>query len=418
MIKDILMKSFVMREGERYCLLVEPGSGIPLFYPNLFVTTQVRNRSLSYSSMESALGGISVLLRFMVERNESLENRFSQFRFFEVNELDAIRDYCQIKFSIRSTTENKNGIFTLKELLESDEKVSPKTVYIRLTAISQYVQWLAALLTGESRDRATTLRINKMVKGLEARKPIKRNRNNGLIEKSVNEKQLATLFELFRPESMLNPFDDESVKVRNRLMFLLLYHLGLRVGELLNIRIQDISFTENLLHIKRRADEKDDPRTMQPLAKTRDRYLPLKDTLVKEIHNYIIKIRKTIVKPRQPDYLFVTHKTGLTKGYPISKSSYKKIISIVRKVAPELYDFTGHKLRHYWNEQFSELMDSMDDEVTEDKQEEIRSYLMGWIPGSGTAAIYNQRFIRKKGHEAALRLQDGMVCIPKDMSNE
>ncbi len=188
MLKDILMKSFVMREGERYCLLVEPDSGIPLYYPNLFVTTQVRNRSLSYSSMESALGGISVLLRFMVERNESLENRFSQFRFFEINELDAIRDYCQIKFSIRTTTEDKSGIFTLNELQESDEKVSSKTEYVRLTAISHYLQWLAELLTGESRDRAATLRINKMAKGLEARRPTKRNRNNGLVEKGLDGK--------------------------------------------------------------------------------------------------------------------------------------------------------------------------------------------------------------------------------------
>ena len=63
-----IIKSFVMESGERYCLLVDGYSGLPLFYPNLFVTTQVLNRSLSYSTMESALSGISVLLRYMEER--------------------------------------------------------------------------------------------------------------------------------------------------------------------------------------------------------------------------------------------------------------------------------------------------------------------------------------------------------------
>ena len=91
MSKNFFLKSFVMDDGERYCLLVDKASGIPLYYPNLFVATQVRHASLSYSSMEAALGGISVLLKFMIERNDNLESRFQQRRFFEVHELDALR---------------------------------------------------------------------------------------------------------------------------------------------------------------------------------------------------------------------------------------------------------------------------------------------------------------------------------------
>lgn len=58
------MRGLVMADGERYCLLVEPDSGAPLFHPNLFVTTQVRNRSLSVSAMEAALIAVNVLLTF------------------------------------------------------------------------------------------------------------------------------------------------------------------------------------------------------------------------------------------------------------------------------------------------------------------------------------------------------------------
>jgi hypothetical protein len=50
-------KSFVMQSGERYCLLFDKTAGMPLFYPNLFVTTQVRNQSNSVAAMESALSG-------------------------------------------------------------------------------------------------------------------------------------------------------------------------------------------------------------------------------------------------------------------------------------------------------------------------------------------------------------------------
>lgn len=418
MFSNVLLKSFVMTEGERYCLLVEKSTGLPLYFPTLFVTTQVRNRSLSLSAMQSALSGIAVLLKFMFERHEDIEDRFKQKQFLEINELDAIKDFCQIKFSNRVIKTDSSGVFALSELREFDEKVSSQTEYVRLTVVSHYVKWLAELLSGEAWDKNVALRISKMAKGLLERRPVKKNRNNGLVEKGLDEKQLEILFELFRPESEFNPFSDLSVKVRNRLMFLLLYHLGIRGGELLNIRIQDIDFNQNQLLIVRRADEKDDPRKDQPLAKTLDRRIPLKGTLVKEIHNYILNYRRLVVEPRQPDYLFVTHKSGLTKGLPITISGYRKVMTIVRVAFPQLYNLTGHRFRHAWNERFSELMDSMDFPATEETQEDIRSNLMGWKLGSGTAATYNQRFVKRKGHEAALMLQKNMVRLPKELANE
>ncbi len=72
------------------------------------------------------------------------------------------------------------------------------------------------------------------------------------------------LFETIKLESELNPFSID-VQRRNRLMILLLYHLGIRGGELLNIRIQDIDFSSNRILIVRRADEQADSETSQNL---------------------------------------------------------------------------------------------------------------------------------------------------------
>ena len=93
-------------------------------------------------------------------------------------------------------------------------------------------------------------------------------------------------------------------------------------------------------------------------------------------------------------------------------------MTIVRMAFPQLHNLTGHRFRHTWNERFSELMDSMDHPATEETQEAIRCNLMGWKSGSGTAATYNQRFIKRKGHEAALMLQKDMVRLPKELTNE
>ena len=410
-------KAFVMESGERFCLLIDDVSGLPLYYPNLYLTTQVRNKSLSYSAMVSALSGISVLLKFLKERNESIEYRFRQGKFFQDHELDAIRDFCQIKFRTRTIENDPNGMFTLGELQECDEKASSETEYVRLTVIAQYTKWLAENLKGSNQDRVTALHIGKMEKGFKARRPVKKKRNTETDEKGLSEEQLDLLFEIFRPDSEINPFKDRAVRSRNRLIFLALYHLGLRGGELLNIRIRDIDFGKNQLIVARRADEKDDPRKNQPLVKTLDRRLPVKDTLISELHHYISSERKKVPNAGKNDYLFITHKSGPTQGQPLSKSGYNKVIAVVRKASPSLVGLTGHKLRHTWNEVFSKLMDSMDEQPSHEQQEKMRSYLMGWKEGSGTATTYNQRFIKQKANEASLKLQDGMVRLPKGMSN-
>ncbi len=93
-----VLKTFVMRSGERYCLLVEPESGVPLFYPNLFVTTQVRNAGLSVSSMQTALVAINVLHSYCRAQQLDIETRLESGEYLAEHELDGLRDFCQRSF--------------------------------------------------------------------------------------------------------------------------------------------------------------------------------------------------------------------------------------------------------------------------------------------------------------------------------
>jgi integrase len=94
-------------------------------------------------------------------------------------------------------------------------------------------------------------------------------------------------------------------------------------------------------------------------------------------------------------------------------------MTVVKAVSPKLYALTGHKLRHTWNRKFSELMDSMDNSPSEERQEQIRSYLMGWKPGSGSAAHYNKRFRQEQANKAALALQESSgTRLPQDLRND
>lgn len=86
------------------------------------------------------------------------------------------------------------------------------------------------------------------------------------------------------------------VRKRNELIIILLYSLGLRKGELLNIRVSDIKFEDNMISITRRHDDKYDGRVKQPLVKTLERDLKVSDWIINKIHDYITTDRREYIK--------------------------------------------------------------------------------------------------------------------------
>ena len=411
--KNYGVTTFVMDSGERYCMVVDRATGLPMYYPTLFLTTQIRNRGNAFSTTLVAANNLLLLLRFLDSRGINLEQRFLSKDFFKPHELDALRDFAQRK-------QGKKPLMVPSNPWVEDatiDTVDNGTQHSRLTTFANYLRWYAMHIL-KMPELDVVEQIKTMATQIKVRRPSKMSRNSTLQDRSLSDVQLDVLFELIQPGSASNPFSID-VQRRNRLMILLLFYLGIRGGELLNIRIQDIDFSTNRIRIVRRADERADSRTNEPNAKTRERLLPLAESLVQELHRYITQDRRKVQNAKKNDYLFVTYKRGPTVGNPISKGGYHKIFSVVRAVSPQLCAATGHSLRHTWNRKFSERMDAMDEQVSEERQEQVRSYLMGWREGSGTAATYNKRFIQQKGFEAALALQKGNgTRLPEDLNND
>lgn len=394
-------------------MVVDRVSGLPMYYPTLFLTTQIRNKGNAFSTTLAAANNLVLLLRFLESRDINLEQRFLTKDFFKPHELDDLRDFAQRKQG-RMPSKALSNPWLDDELTNI---VDNGTQHSRLTTFANYLRWYAMHIL-KMPELDVVEQINAMAEQIKTRRPSKQGRNGDLQDKSLSDVQLDALFELILPGSASNPFSID-VQRRNRLMILLLFYLGIRGGELLNIRIQDIDFSTNRIHIVRRADERADSRTNEPNAKTRERLLPLAESLVQELHGYITQDRRNVRNAKKNDYLFVTYKRGPTVGNPISKAGYHKIFSVVRAVSPQLYAASGHSLRHTWNRKFSERMDAMDEQVSEERQEQVRSYLMGWREGSGTAATYNKRFIQQKRFEAALALQKANgTRLPEDLKND
>lgn len=402
------IKTIVMQDGERYATLADE-AGLPLYYPTLYLTTKLRNSSKSYSTLVNEAASINVLLQCFNERGIDIHQRIASGELLKLHEIDALRDCCQQRLlGDQFDIQGKKSLFDSKNYVASD------TEYGRLTVIQRYLKFICGVLLPNRFLVEVENELSAMLDAIGARRPRNKKRNKASVEMRKKEADLDFLFEAIRPSSEFNPWVGEAVQVRNRLGLLLLYELGIRRGELLNLRCDDFEISSNRVSIVRRADELIDPRASQPLVKTNERVLPVHDKLMREVINYISKFRNMTPNARQHPYLLVSHKMGRTVGQPLTIAGYKKAMDVLRNSSQALSTFTGHKMRHKWNERYSELMDSMDNPPSEARQEQMRSNAMGWAQGSGTAAVYNKRFVERKALEAGIKLQEGMIKLPEE----
>lgn len=209
--------------------------------------------------------------------------------------------------------------------------------------------------------------------------------------------------EIFDAASQLNAWRSEHARVRNHLIWSVLYHLGIRGGELLGIRIRHIDFRKGTLSIVRQADAQDDPRRRQPNTKTLGRELGISNVLQRQLSEYILQHRRRLKYAHKHDFLFVS-----SSGAPLSSAALNKIFRVLRQKHPELpQSLTPHVLRHTWNDRFSEELDGH--KVDPELEKSMRSFQMGWKPTSQSAAVYTRRFVRKKAQGISVELQKKII---------
>lgn len=139
---SLKVRLLVMSSGERHSLLVDAATGLPVYGPNLFLTSQIRNAGLSHASVAANASCLVVLYRFFSERRIDLSDRFRQQQFLIDLEIDALRDFCKINFDFHSAKalQLKNGS---ESRFRPKQWVEKETEYKRLTVAANYLTWFA-----------------------------------------------------------------------------------------------------------------------------------------------------------------------------------------------------------------------------------------------------------------------------------
>ena len=180
--------------GERYCMLVDAQTGIPAWWPTLYITTQVRNRGHSVATMEQALRSVRVLLAYAEAHEIDLEERILTRRFLALHEIDALCDATE-----RKVAENaRRG---------SPETVSRAHQHNRLSTIARYLKWFAREVLREHRTRDDDKTIEKLASAIRERRPAVDSEESEQ-DRALTEAQRHRLLEIIDPDHAENPFRD------------------------------------------------------------------------------------------------------------------------------------------------------------------------------------------------------------------
>ena len=148
------------------------------------------------------------------------------------------------------------------------------------------------------------------------------------IESPKLEKKLPEVLTELEIEKLIKSFDmQQNFGQRNRTIIEVLYGTGIRVSELVNLKLSNIFFKENIIKIIGKGNK--------------ERFVPLGDIASNEIRKYL-KIRdNSIIDSKFSDIVFLNrYGRGLTRSmiFKIISDSYKRI-GLNKKISP-------HTLRH------------------------------------------------------------------------
>ncbi|MDY1019536.1 site-specific integrase [Pseudomonas coleopterorum] len=261
--------------------------------------------------------------------------------------------------------------------------VSPDTRNKRLSTTLNHLKWyideqiadpasspelVAALIA--MRDKIVRIFEDAFQKSEPARK----------FHKSLTLKQVRFLQDVLDPEGNILFGRDGRGRVRNFIILCLLLFLGLRIGELLSLRVQDVKFGAiSHINVRRRGMSNLDTRRRPARVKRNERILPIDNArLGILLADYIDEDRAWCLKHGKTSdsgFLFLSD-----EGDPLSADRVRQLFKDLRSRFPKDLpdDLTPHSMRYTFTNGVQRVLSSQGVD-----EERIKKYL-AWLRGDSS----------------------------------
>ena len=201
-----------------------------------------------------------------------------------------------------------------------------KVTDVNTEVIKNYLNYLASL----GKSEATRLRIVASLRAffrcLTAKRLFNGNPLEGISVKK-SEKQLPCVLDEKEIVLLLSqPNGGDFKSIRDKAMLEILYATGIKVSELIELKVSNINLQIGILHLNNGKKE---------------RIVPIYPAAIRSLANYLVNVRPAIVLDDGEETLFTN-----MNGKPMSRQGFWKIIKHYAETAGINKEITPHTLRH------------------------------------------------------------------------
>ncbi len=234
---------------------------------------------------------------FLKETKKSSSNTLESY----LRDVSQFASYCEI-MKIRSTSSVK--LSHINEYIESLHKLgkSDATVNRVVASLRCYYSFCVSV------DICKENPVNG----------IKVNRTAKKLPEVLTSKEITLL--------LSQPDCSELKGCRDKAMLELLYATGIKVSELINIKVNDINLQIGILHLH---------------SEKTERIIPMYPEAIKAVSNYLVSVRDVVVLGDTTEELFTN-----MNGKPLTRQGFWKIIKYYADKANIKKDITPHTIRH------------------------------------------------------------------------
>jgi len=389
MVRLMKVKVVTHPTGEQIPIILDY-DGLPIPVPNEYLLSR---RDKSTNTLVRNARELSILYKWLYREQIDLRKKLTD------------------PVSFNSAQINSVLVEQLRQDRDQSKAVSPITFNQRLTTVRQFINWYMSVLISQlpySSNKFKSLSERKSVfNGWLSSSFISAPPSIKHLKKGLSKEESNFLMNVLDPTSIHSFGNNEAVKYRNFISVGLMIYCGLRPGELLSLRVEDITIGSiSSVSIVRRKPDLGDIRKPRPQVKRNGRLLPIENPeLVKCLNEYIVDLREILEDKSEleSDYLILSD-----EGEPLSQASITQFFHLLRsKYSQDLPEnLSAKSLRHTFSSRMEIAMREAG--LSEQRRREALAHLRG-DSSLSSQDVYIAQAVEQSAKEALRKYQCSLV---------
>ncbi len=231
---------------------------------------------------------------------------------------------------LKSRQVSKNTLVSyerdINQLVAHLNQVGKKMVDAKEEDLQNYVVYMQTVGKSNATISRSVASIKAFYKYLLKNKVIEENITEGLVAPKVEKKELSILTPKEVECLLEQPSSDDLKGQRDKAMLEVLYATGIRVTELISIRIADVNLNAGYIKVKK---------------KNKERTIPVGNVALKCLKEYVENVRPLLIKTEEEETLFIN-----ANGQKMTRQGFWKILKQYKDQAKIDKELTPHTIRH------------------------------------------------------------------------